>query len=57
MAPVDTLAAVRKIADEVVCLQVLPLFQAVGQFYQYFDKVDDDEVVKEVQQTKRSLPP
>ena len=30
--------------DEVICLSVPTNFRAVGQFYQYFDQVDDLEV-------------
>lgn len=45
VAPADTLAKVRPMADELVCLQVPEYFQAVGQFYQSFPQVDDDEVV------------
>lgn len=46
VSPPDTLAKVADLADEVVCLEAPPLFQAVGQFYQYFPQVDDDEVIE-----------
>lgn len=45
VAPADTLAKVKPMADELVCLQVPEYFQAVGQFYQSFPQVEDDEVV------------
>lgn len=45
VAPADTLAKIKPMADELVCLQVPEFFQAVGQFYQSFPQVDDDEVV------------
>jgi putative phosphoribosyl transferase len=45
VAPPDTLEKVRKMADEVVCLQAPEYFQAVGQFYRHFDQVEDDEVI------------
>ena len=45
VSPPDTLAKVADLADEVVCLEAPPFFQAVGQFYQYFPQVDDDEVI------------
>jgi putative phosphoribosyl transferase len=45
VAPPDTLEKVRKMADEVVCLQAPEFFQAVGQFYRHFDQVEDDEVI------------
>ncbi len=46
VAPPDTLDKVADMADEVVCLEAPELFQAVGQFYQYFPQVDDDEVIE-----------
>lgn len=44
VAPPDTLEKVRAYADEVICLQTPPFFQAVGQFYADFPQVDDSEV-------------
>lgn len=46
VSPPDTLAKVAKLADEVVCLETPPSFQAVGQFYRHFPQVDDAEVVE-----------
>ena len=45
VAPPDTLAKVEPYADEVVCLHAPEMFHAVGQFYQSFPQVDDEEVV------------
>ena len=45
VSPPDTLAKVKRLADEVVCLQTPPYFQAVGQFYRHFPQVDDQEVI------------
>ncbi len=45
VAPPDTLEKVRGYADEVVCLQAPPFFQAVGQFYADFPQVDDLDVI------------
>lgn len=45
VAPPDTVANLRGYADEVVCLQTPWGFQAVGQFYEDFDQVSDDEVI------------
>jgi predicted phosphoribosyltransferase len=45
VSPPDTLARVAELADEVVCLQQPDDFEAVGQFYHYFPKVSDAEVV------------
>ena len=46
VAPPDTLDKVADMADEVVCLEAPEFFQAVGQFYQHFPQVNDDEVIK-----------
>jgi putative phosphoribosyl transferase len=45
VAPPDTLARVTDLVDEMVCLEAPAYFRAVGQFYQHFDQVDDDEVI------------
>ena len=46
----EGLARVQALADETVCLSVPPLFQAVGQFYENFPQVSDDEVAECLQQ-------
>jgi predicted phosphoribosyltransferase len=46
VAPPDTLARVAELVDEMVCLEAPAYFRAVGQFYQHFDQVDDDEVIE-----------
>lgn len=45
VAPPATVEKVRGYADEVVCLLTPGGFQAVGQFYEDFDQVTDDEVI------------
>ncbi len=45
VAPPDTLAQVRPLADDVVFLETPVGFQAVGQFYRDFDQVEDEEVI------------
>lgn len=45
VAAPDSLAWVEPYADEVICLDKPWGFRAVGQFYQHFDQVEDDEVV------------
>ncbi len=47
--PVGSAETIRKLAgnvDEMVCLRAPPSFSAVGQFYRYFNQVEDDEVLK-----------
>ena len=46
VAPPHTLKIIEGYADEVVCLEVPPMFYAVGQFFQEFGQVTDDEVVE-----------
>ena len=46
VAPPDTLAKVRPYADEVICLSAPESFYAVGQFYQNFMQVSDDDVIR-----------
>lgn len=45
VAPPDTVEKVREYADEVVCLEMPAWFSAVGQFYEDFPQVDDEEVI------------
>ena len=45
VAAADSLRRVAPFADEVVCLAAPPDFNAVGQFYERFEPVGDDEVV------------
>ncbi|EPR43980.1 phosphoribosyltransferase [Desulfovibrio sp. X2] len=44
VAPRDTLAALERIADEVVCLATPEPFRAVGQWYDDFSQTGDGEV-------------
>lgn len=45
VAPSESLAALRREADEVVCLHAPAYFQAVGQFFDDFSEVTDAMVV------------
>jgi len=42
----DTLVKIENLADEVIYLQAPRLFFAVGQFYQDFKQVSDEEVIR-----------
>lgn len=46
VAPPDSVEAVRPYCDEVVCLDTPWDFGAVGRFYRDFDQVEDDEVIR-----------
>ena len=45
VAAPHSLETVAPYADEVVCLYAPPDFYAVGQFYQSFNQVSDEEVI------------
>jgi putative phosphoribosyl transferase len=45
VSPPDTLDKIRPYCDEIVCLYAPEDFRAVGQFYQDFNQVSDDEVI------------
>ena len=45
VASPDRLIEVRRLCDEVICLLEPQVFWAVGQFYEEFNQVEDDEVV------------
>lgn len=46
VAPADRIHDLEKQCDEVVCLLPAPHFWAVGQFYQDFPTVEDEQVLK-----------
>lgn len=50
VAPGDTLEKISCYADEVVCLETPDIFYAVGQFYQSFPQVEDEEVIAQLKQ-------
>jgi len=37
---------IAEFADEVVCLETPAEFQSVGQFYEEFPQINDEEVIK-----------
>lgn len=53
VAPPDTLERIAKVAEEVVCLATPPNFYAVGQFFQDFSQVSDEEVMAILKQTPK----
>jgi putative phosphoribosyl transferase len=46
VAPQDTLDDLAGLADKIVCLEIPPLFYAVGAHYRVFDQVEDAAVQK-----------
>ncbi|MDO9366062.1 MAG: phosphoribosyltransferase family protein [Methylotenera sp.] len=49
VSPPDTLSKITELADEVVCLEAPRDFRAVGQFYENFPQVEDEEVIEILQ--------
>lgn len=45
VGPPDTVERLREEADEVVCVETPPHFSAVGQFYESFPQVSDEEAM------------
>jgi putative phosphoribosyl transferase len=57
--PVGPEATIRRLAediDEMVCLRTPPLFAAVGQFYQRFSPVEDEDVLKILTEWQKGSP-
>lgn len=46
VAPPDSVEKLRSQVDELICLRIEPDFWAVGQFYQEFPQVEDEEVIE-----------
>lgn len=46
VGPADTLNKMRKEVDELVCLLVPGLLFSIGQFYESFPQVEDDQAIK-----------
>ena len=46
VSPPETLEKIEPMADQVICLETPVFFQAVGQFYDHFPQVEDEEVIE-----------
>ena len=46
VAPREVLGTIRDLADEVVCLEAPEVFYAVGEFFDEFPQVSDEEVIE-----------
>ncbi len=54
VAPPDTIRSLRTIADEVICPQQPSEFMSIGQFYEDFSQVSDEEVTRLVRSSQSS---
>jgi len=53
VAAQDSFEKVKKMADEVICLDVPVFFSAVGSFYQEFEQLEDEEVRFYLEEAKK----
>lgn len=54
VAPREVLDRLRKEADEIVCVEIASRLEAVGQFYQDFSQISDEQVRKELERSRIS---
>jgi putative phosphoribosyl transferase len=52
VAPPETADRIRKEADELVCLDTPADFMAVGQFFEDFSQVSDEQAIAILQQSR-----
>lgn len=57
VAPQETLAAIRRLADQVICMATPDPFYSVGAWYTHFDQVSDDEVRRCLREARTWLVP
>lgn len=55
VAPLEAIEILKKLVDELICLEIPPLFYAVGAFYQSFPQVSDNEVIGLLNQAKQNI--
>ena len=56
VGPPDSIADLEEAADTVVCLETPQYFQAVGQFYDRFDQVTDEEAMQYLDRDAETAP-
>jgi putative phosphoribosyl transferase len=52
VAPPETANELKKMVDEFICLETPPYFVAVGNYYQDFTQVSDEEVVRLIEKSQ-----
>ena len=58
VGPADTIIKLAVLVDEVLCLRAPPSFAAVGQFYQHFYPVEDEDMLRILaDEYKKQTPP
>jgi putative phosphoribosyl transferase len=56
VGPPEVLRSIEAVADQVICLQSPEIFSAVGEFYENFEQVTDDDVERVLKLHSRFLP-
>lgn len=56
VGPEDTIRRLSDLSDEMVCLWTPPMFAAVGQFYERFYPVEDEDMLRILRQEYRPAP-
>ena len=46
VCPKEVIDSIAKLADEVICLEIPESFSAIGQFYESFEQVEDEEAIR-----------
>ena len=46
VGPKEAIEKIKRIVDEIICLEIPENFVGVGQFYENFEQVSDDEVIR-----------
>ncbi len=54
VAPPETIRSLRQEVDKVICLSTPEPFYAIGQFYEEFEQVEDEEVIRLLSVKRRS---
>ncbi len=55
VGPVDGVEKLREVADEVICLQTPEFFGAVGEYYENFQQVEDEEAKAYLEEIRQIL--
>jgi putative phosphoribosyl transferase len=53
VGPLNTVNELKRIVDNIVCLQTPEPFYAIGEFYDDFEQTEDDEVIKLMEMGKK----
>jgi len=57
VGPHDTVKALEKLVDKVICLEIPMDFYSVSAFYLSFPQVSDEEVINILEKAKQDLAP